>query len=87
MPYATTPNRVKIAYQLRGGKARSSCSPARPAATCWDDVREDFHAARSTITIDYRGTGDQRRAPNALQHTTVHARRDRGAGRSRHRPR
>ncbi len=23
----------------------------------WDDVREDFHGARSTVTMDYRGTG------------------------------
>lgn len=24
----------------------------------WDGVREDFHPAHSTITVDYRGTGD-----------------------------
>ncbi|MEK8143901.1 hypothetical protein NKH18_24045 [Streptomyces sp. M10(2022)] len=23
----------------------------------WGGVRDDFHAARSTITLDYRGTG------------------------------
>ncbi|MBF8190718.1 alpha/beta fold hydrolase [Nonomuraea sp. K274] len=57
MPYATTQDGVKLAYQVRGG--------GRPLVLLqgqandhrwWDSVREDFDG-HLTITLDYRGTG------------------------------
>ncbi|MEV6672184.1 alpha/beta fold hydrolase [Streptomyces sp. NPDC051162] len=59
MPYAMTPDGVRIAYQLQGGGAPLVLLAGQANShRWWDGIREDFHGARSTITIDYRGTGD-----------------------------
>ncbi|MFJ6611135.1 alpha/beta fold hydrolase [Streptomyces sp. NPDC091289] len=60
MPHTTTPDGVDIAYQVRGeGAAPPLVLLAGQANNhhWWDGVRDDFHAARSTITLDHRGTG------------------------------
>ncbi|MEV4438486.1 alpha/beta fold hydrolase [Streptomyces sp. NPDC049577] len=58
MTHATTPDGVRIAYQLRGdGDPLVLLAGQANSHRWWDGIREDFHAARSTITIDYRGTG------------------------------
>ncbi|WP_280436056.1 alpha/beta fold hydrolase [Nocardia carnea] len=59
MPYATTPDGIRIAYQLQGnGPALVLLSGQANNHRWWDAVRADFHLARSTLTLDYRGTGD-----------------------------
>ncbi|MFJ8623506.1 alpha/beta fold hydrolase [Kitasatospora sp. NPDC093550] len=72
MTYATTPDGVRIAYQLQGGQGQGGQSGQDSEGTptlvllagqannhhWWDAVRADFHPARSTLTLDYRGTGD-----------------------------
>ncbi|MBB5122000.1 alpha/beta hydrolase [Streptomyces eurocidicus] len=58
MPYARTPDGVRIAYQLRGaGDPLVLLAGQANSHRWWDGVREDFHVARSTLTLDYRGTG------------------------------
>jgi pimeloyl-ACP methyl ester carboxylesterase len=48
-----------LAYQRHGG-GRALVLLAGQANNhhWWDGVRQDFHATHSTITLDYRGTGD-----------------------------
>ncbi|MEV6171543.1 alpha/beta fold hydrolase [Streptomyces sp. NPDC051954] len=60
MPHATTPDGVGIAYQVQGECAAPLVLLAGQANNhhWWDGVRDDFHADRSTITLDYRGTGE-----------------------------
>ncbi|RPK83193.1 MULTISPECIES: alpha/beta fold hydrolase [Streptomyces] len=59
MTYATTPDGVRIAYQLRGeGAPLVLLAGQANNHHWWDTVRADFHPARSTLTLDYRGTGD-----------------------------
>ncbi|MFF8843156.1 alpha/beta fold hydrolase [Streptomyces sp. NPDC015127] len=59
--YATAPDGTPIAYQVRGQ------GPGTPLVLLagqannhhwWDGVRDDFHVDRTTVTLDYRGTGD-----------------------------
>ncbi|MCL6289732.1 alpha/beta fold hydrolase [Streptomyces sp. ATCC51928] len=59
MPCTTTPDGIDIAYQVQGGGTVPLVLLAGQANNhrWWDGVREDFHADRSTITLDYRGTG------------------------------
>ena len=56
--FATAPDGTRIAYQVAGG-GPPLLLLAGQANThhWWDGVREDFHAARSTVSFDYRGTG------------------------------
>ncbi|OKH99393.1 alpha/beta hydrolase [Streptomyces sp. CB02923] len=59
MPLVTTSDGVRIACQLRGeGPVLVLLAGQSNSHHWWDGVRGDFHAARSTLTLDYRGTGD-----------------------------
>ncbi|MEU5286886.1 alpha/beta fold hydrolase [Streptomyces sp. CA-278952] len=60
MPHTTTPDGVGIAYQVQGDRAAPLLLLAGQANNhhWWDSVRGDFHGVRSTITFDYRGTGE-----------------------------
>ncbi|MFI8456671.1 alpha/beta fold hydrolase [Kitasatospora sp. NPDC085464] len=56
--HATAPDGVRIAYQVRGAGAPLVLLAGQANNHhWWDGVRDDFHAARSTVTLDYRGTG------------------------------
>lgn len=56
--YATAADGARIAYQI-GGEGPPLLLLAGQANNhhWWDGVREDFEAIRTTITLDYRGTG------------------------------
>ncbi|MBL1101015.1 alpha/beta fold hydrolase [Streptomyces coffeae] len=59
MPYATTPDGLRVAYQVRGnGPPLVLLAGQANSHHWWDGIRDDFHAAHSTVTIDYRGTGE-----------------------------
>ncbi|QKW48602.1 alpha/beta fold hydrolase [Streptomyces buecherae] len=59
MPYATAPDGTRIAYQLEGeGVPLVLLAGQANSHLWWEAVRADFHPARSTLTLDYRGTGD-----------------------------
>jgi pimeloyl-ACP methyl ester carboxylesterase len=59
MKYTTTPDRTRIAYQLQGqGAPLVLLAGQANNHHWWDPVRADFHPVRSTLTLDYRGTGD-----------------------------
>ncbi|WP_097871275.1 alpha/beta fold hydrolase [Streptomyces sp. rh34] len=61
MPRTTTPDGVGIAYQVQGEGAAAPLLLLAGQANnhhWWDSVRDDFHGDRSTITFDYRGTGE-----------------------------
>ncbi|MGW4567693.1 alpha/beta fold hydrolase [Streptomyces sp. NPDC004561] len=59
MPYTTTSRGVRIAYQTRGdGPALVLLAGQANDHHWWDGVRDDFAGSRSTVTLDYRGTGD-----------------------------
>ena len=59
MTYAVAPDGTRIAYQLRGlGAPLVLLAGQANDHHWWDAVRTDFHSARSTLTLDYRGTGD-----------------------------
>ncbi|WP_031520730.1 alpha/beta fold hydrolase [Streptomyces sp. NRRL F-5123] len=59
MPRATAPDGTRIAYQVRGeGAALVLLAGQANSHHWWDGVRDDFHATHSTVTLDYRGTGD-----------------------------
>lgn len=59
MPHVTTSDGVRVAYQVRGdGPPLLLLAGQANNHHWWDGVRDDFAGARSTITIDYRGTGD-----------------------------
>lgn len=59
MPFATTPDDVKLSYQVRGDGAPLVLLQGQANDHhWWDSVRADFAAAYRTITFDYRGTGD-----------------------------
>lgn len=56
--HATTPDGVRIAYQVQGrGAPLVLLAGQANNHHWWDSVRADFHTARSTVTMDYRGTG------------------------------
>ncbi len=64
MPHATAPDGVAIAYQVRGdGDPLVLLSGQANSHEWWEDVREDFHGSHTTITFDYRGTGDSGESP------------------------
>ncbi|MBO0655678.1 alpha/beta fold hydrolase [Streptomyces triculaminicus] len=74
MPHAKTPDGVAIAYQLRGdGAPLVLLAGQANNHHWWDGVRDDFHVARSTLTIDYRGTGASD-APSTPYSTALFAR-------------
>ncbi|MEU6347361.1 alpha/beta fold hydrolase [Streptomyces sp. NPDC046977] len=51
-------DRVRIAYQVRGdGPPLVLLAGQANDHHWWDGVRNDFAGSRSTVTIDYRGTG------------------------------
>ncbi|MFE6780225.1 alpha/beta fold hydrolase [Streptomyces sp. NPDC057702] len=59
MTYATTLDGTRIAYQLQGGGAPLVLLAGQANShVWWNTVRADFHPARSTLTLDYRGTGE-----------------------------
>ncbi|MFI0737579.1 alpha/beta fold hydrolase [Streptomyces sp. NPDC021100] len=59
MPHAITADGTRIAYQVRGSGAPLVLLAGQANSHhWWDAVRSDFHPARSTITLDHRGTGD-----------------------------
>jgi pimeloyl-ACP methyl ester carboxylesterase len=59
MPHATAPDGTRIAYQVQGAGAPLVLLAGQSNSHhWWDSVRADFDAARTTVTIDYRGTGD-----------------------------
>ncbi|SES35202.1 Pimeloyl-ACP methyl ester carboxylesterase [Streptomyces sp. yr375] len=61
MQHATAPDGVRIAYQVQGAGAGPLLVLLAGQANnhhWWDGVRDDFHADRSTLTLDYRGTGE-----------------------------
>ncbi|RKN45845.1 alpha/beta fold hydrolase [Streptomyces hoynatensis] len=59
MPYATAPDGTRIAYQVQGaGFPLVLLAGQANNHHWWDPVRADFDAARRTISLDYRGTGD-----------------------------
>ncbi|MFE7524765.1 alpha/beta fold hydrolase [Kitasatospora sp. NPDC057542] len=59
MKHTTTPDGVRIAYQVQGeGAPLVLLAGQANNHHWWDGVRDDFHAVRSTITLDYRGTGE-----------------------------
>ncbi len=59
MPHAMTPDGTRIAYQLQGqGTPLVLLAGQANNHHWWDAIRADFHPARSTLTLDYRGTGD-----------------------------
>ncbi len=59
VPYAGSADGVRIAYQA-GGEGSPLVLLAGQACShhWWDGVRDDFHAAHRTVTLDYRGTGE-----------------------------
>ncbi|KNB54102.1 alpha/beta fold hydrolase [Streptomyces caatingaensis] len=73
MTYAVSPDGTRIAYQLRGqGPPLVLLAGQANNHHWWDAVRADFHAARSTLTLDYRGTGDSDK-PDAPYSTELFA--------------
>lgn len=76
MPYAKAVDGIRIAYQLHGKEQLPPLVLLAGQANnhhWWDGIRDDFHAARSTITLDYRGTGDSGK-PDTPYSTEVFAR-------------
>ncbi|MFB8024459.1 alpha/beta fold hydrolase [Streptomyces sp. NPDC056465] len=56
--FVRTDDGVSVAYQRRGtGIPLVLLAGQANNHHWWDGVREDFHPARSTVTLDYRGTG------------------------------
>ncbi|QMU79097.1 alpha/beta fold hydrolase [Streptacidiphilus sp. PB12-B1b] len=73
MTHATTTDGVRIAYQLQGqGAPLVLLAGQANNHHWWDQVRADFHPARSTLTLDYRGTGDSDK-PDAPYSTELFA--------------
>jgi pimeloyl-ACP methyl ester carboxylesterase len=59
VPHATAADGVRIAYTVQGGgDPLVLLSGQANSGRWWDGVRADFDAVRTTVTIDYRGTGD-----------------------------
>ena len=62
MPHATTSDGVRIAYQVHGdGPPLVLLSGQANDHHWWDGVRDDFAGSRTTVTLDYRGTGESDR--------------------------
>ncbi|HEY9475321.1 MAG TPA: alpha/beta fold hydrolase [Mycobacteriales bacterium] len=59
MPYAQSVDGIRIAYQCQGdGAPLVLLAGQANNHHWWDHVRDDFHVAYRTITLDYRGTGE-----------------------------
>lgn len=57
--FATAPDGTRIAYQVEGdGPPLLLLAGQANNHHWWDGVREDFHVERSTVSFDYRGTGE-----------------------------
>ena len=57
--FATASDGTRIAYQFDGeGPALLLLAGQANNHHWWDGVREDFQAARTTVSFDYRGTGE-----------------------------
>lgn len=64
VPHAKTSDGAHIAYQLRGdGDPLVLLAGQANSHHWWDGVRDGFHVARSTLTVDYRGTGESDDSP------------------------
>ncbi|MDT0266010.1 alpha/beta fold hydrolase [Streptomyces sp. DSM 44915] len=62
MTHATASDGTRIAYQVRGqGPPLVLLAGQSNDHHWWDPVRDDFAAAHTTVTLDYRGTGDSDR--------------------------
>ncbi|MFI0715001.1 alpha/beta fold hydrolase [Streptomyces inhibens] len=58
-PLAHAQDGTALAYQRRGdGYPLVLLAGQANNHHWWDGIREDFHTTHSTITLDYRGTGD-----------------------------
>jgi len=70
VPFATAPDGCRIAYQV-GGSGPPLLLLAGQAGShrWWTRVRPDFEAYRTTVTLDWRGTGDSDK-PDAPFSTT-----------------
>ncbi|MFF0739192.1 alpha/beta fold hydrolase [Streptomyces sp. NPDC004111] len=74
MTYATAADGTRIAYQYRGeGPVLVLLAGQSNSHRWWDAVRADFHPARGTLTLDYRGTGDSDK-PDTPHSTALFAR-------------
>lgn len=74
MTYTTTRDGTRIAYQVQGrGVPLVLLAGQANNHHWWDAVRDDFHSARSTVTLDYRGTGDSDK-PDSPYSTELFAR-------------
>lgn len=59
MPVAVTGDGVAVAYQTRGaGEPLVLLAGQANDHHWWDGVRDDFEGRHTTVTLDYRGTGD-----------------------------
>jgi 3-oxoadipate enol-lactonase len=59
MPTATTPDGCRLAYQVSGtGPPLLLLAGQAGSHRWWTRVRPDFDAYRTTVTMDWRGTGD-----------------------------
>ncbi|APU15957.1 MULTISPECIES: alpha/beta fold hydrolase [Actinoalloteichus] len=59
MRHANGVDGCRIAFQVQGdGPPLVLLTGQANNHHWWDGVRDDFHTARQTITLDYRGTGD-----------------------------
>jgi pimeloyl-ACP methyl ester carboxylesterase len=59
VPHATTSDGTRIAYQVRGsGPALVLLAGQSNNHHWWDGVRDDFDDDHTTISVDWRGTGD-----------------------------
>lgn len=57
--FASASDGARIAYQVEGdGPPLLLLAGQSNSHHWWDGVREDFHAVRSTVSFDYRGTGE-----------------------------
>ncbi|MFE0906567.1 alpha/beta fold hydrolase [Streptomyces mutabilis] len=73
MTYTTTRDGTRIAYQLQGeGPVLVLLAGQANSHHWWDSVRVDFHPVRSTLTLDYRGTGESDK-PDTLHSTELFA--------------
>ncbi|HJP78765.1 MAG TPA: alpha/beta fold hydrolase [Pseudonocardiaceae bacterium] len=59
MPHTSTEDGTRIAYQVHGdGPALVLLAGQSNSHHWWDGVRPDFEREHTTISLDYRGTGD-----------------------------
>jgi len=59
MPVAVTGDGVAVSYQIRGrGEPLVLLAGQANDHHWWDGVRDDFEDRHTTVTLDYRGTGD-----------------------------